>query len=58
MRLFWYGERILSGATRIFKEPEREVDAGELAVLNGHDSSGQSVTNKAMLSAINRLKQH
>ena len=37
MWLSWYGERILSGATRISNEPEWEVDAGGLAVLNGHD---------------------
>lgn len=37
IRLFWYSERILSGATRISNEPEWEVDAGGLAVLNGHD---------------------
>lgn len=37
IRLFWYSERILSGATRISNEPEWEVDSGGLAVLNGHD---------------------
>ena len=37
IRLFWYGERILSGSTRISNEPEWEMDAGGLAVLNGHD---------------------
>ena len=58
IRLFWYGERILSGATRIFNEPEWEADVGGLAVLNGHDGLRQSVTNKAMISAINRTKQH
>ena len=29
-----------------------------LAVLNGHDGSGQSLTNEAMISAINIAKQN
>ncbi len=58
MRLFCYGERILSGATRIFNESEWVVDAGGLTVLYGHDGLAQSVTNKVMLSPINRAKQH
>ena len=37
IRLFWYGERILSGATRISNDSEWEVDRGGLVVLNGHD---------------------
>ncbi len=58
MRLFWYGARIASGATQISKEPEWELDAGGLAVLNGQDGIGQSVAKKAMHSAIDRAKQH
>ena len=50
--------RIASGATQISKEPEWELDAGGLAVLNGRDGIGQSVARKAMHSAIDRAKQH
>ena len=37
IRLFWYGERMLSGAPRISNDSEWEVDRGGLVVLNGHD---------------------
>ena len=42
IRLFWYSERILSGATRISNEPEWEVDAGCIGFLPSNASASMA----------------
>jgi LDH2 family malate/lactate/ureidoglycolate dehydrogenase len=58
MRTFWYGDRFVTGAMKRDAEPEFVVDAGGLAVLDGHDGIGQVVTKLAMEDAIRRAKLH
>lgn len=58
MRLSWYAARIRSDATRKSAVPERVVDAGAIAVLDGHDGIGQKVAKIAMAEAIVRAKRH
>lgn len=58
MRIFWYGDRVQSGATDIKSEPEIIVDGGAIAVLDGKNGSGQVVAGEAMRQAIARAKQH
>ena len=58
MRIFWYGDRIQSGATKAVTTPEFVVDSGAIAVLDGHDGVGQIVAARAMESAIERAKAH
>ena len=56
MRLFWYGERIKSGAIQCLKEPEWVIDAGAVATLDGMDGVGQSIAAIAMQTAIQKAK--
>ena len=58
MRMFWYAERIKSGATRAVTKPEGIVDGGAIAVIDGQDGIGQVVTALAMTEAIRRAKLH
>jgi LDH2 family malate/lactate/ureidoglycolate dehydrogenase len=58
MRTFWYGARLETGATARLTRPELVVDAGGLAVLDGHDGIGQVIAKRAMESAIERAKAH
>ena len=56
MRLFWYAERIKSGAIQCLKEPEWVIDAGAVATLDGMDGVGQSIAAIAMQTAIQKAK--
>lgn len=58
MRTFWYGERLKSGAMKAASESELVVDAGAVAVLDGHDGVGQVIAARAMREAISRSKKH
>ncbi len=58
MRLFWYGARLKSAATRTAPNIQVVTDAGALAVLDGGNGMGQIVAQRAMEEAIARAKAH
>lgn len=58
MRLSWYAARLDSGVCDPRAKPELVVDAGALAVLDGHDAMGQVVANRATAEAVARAKAH
>lgn len=58
LRLMWYGERFRKGVTDVVTKPEFVVDAGAVAVIDGHNGIGQVVTALAAREAIKRAKVH
>ena len=58
LRLDWYLARIVAGKMSPVTRPEFAVDAGAIAVLDGHDGVGQVLTRRAMHEAISRARQH
>jgi len=54
MRLPWYVRRIQSGAMHAVTKPTLVVDAGPVAVIEGHDGIGQVLANRAAHEAIER----
>jgi LDH2 family malate/lactate/ureidoglycolate dehydrogenase len=58
MRLSWYTARLKAGVCAPVARPETVIDAGGLAVLDGHDGMGQVLTAHAMREAIRRAKAH
>jgi len=58
LRLGWYLERIQNGVMKPVTKPEFVVDAGTIAVIDGHDGVGHVVTELATREAIKRAKAH
>lgn len=58
MRLPWYVARLRSGVARPVAEPEMVVDAGAVAVMDGHDAMGQVLAARAAREAIRRAQAH
>ncbi|MDB5543111.1 MAG: putative oxidoreductase YbiC [Hyphomicrobiales bacterium] len=58
MRLSWYAARLESGVARPVAAPELVVDAGAVAVIDGHDGMGQVLTAYGARDAIRRAKAH
>jgi LDH2 family malate/lactate/ureidoglycolate dehydrogenase len=58
MRLSWYVGRLRAGVTDPVAKPEFIVDAGAVAVIDGHDGMGQILTARAMEDAIARARSH
>jgi LDH2 family malate/lactate/ureidoglycolate dehydrogenase len=58
LRLSWYVRRIESGVMKAKTDPEFVVDAGALAVIDGHDGIGQVLAATAADDAIRRAKAH
>ena len=58
LRLGWYRDRIRNGVMTPVTEPEFEVDAGAVAVINGGDGVGQVLAHRACAEAVRRAKQH
>ena len=58
MRLAWYTRRLQSGVCRAVAQPELVVDAGAVAVLDGHDGMGQVLAARATEEAIARARAH
>jgi LDH2 family malate/lactate/ureidoglycolate dehydrogenase len=58
LRLSWYARRIESGAMKARTDPEFVVDAGALAVIDGHDGIGQVLAATAADHAIRRAKAY
>jgi LDH2 family malate/lactate/ureidoglycolate dehydrogenase len=58
MRAPWYLDRIRAGTMQPVTQAERVVDAGAIAVLDGHDGVGQVIARDAMQDAIRRARAH
>lgn len=58
MRLSWYTARLVAGVCDPVAKPELIVDAGGLAVIDGHDAMGQVLTARAAQEAIRRARAH
>ncbi|MGW1424524.1 Ldh family oxidoreductase [Bradyrhizobium manausense] len=58
MRLSWYAARLKAGVCDPKAKPELVVDAGGLALIDGHDGMGQVLTARATQEAIRRAKAH
>ena len=58
LRLPWYVARLRAGVCDPVAQPELVVDAGAIAVMDGHDAMGQVLTTRAMEDAIRRAKAH
>ncbi len=58
LRLGWYVARIEAGVMRAVTRSERVIDAGAVAVIDGHDGIGQVLAAEAAHEAITRAKAH
>ncbi|GJD51594.1 putative oxidoreductase YjmC [Methylobacterium crusticola] len=58
MRLSWYAARLAAGACDPRARPEIVVDAGGLAVIDGHEAMGQVTAARAMAEAVARAGAH
>ena len=58
LRLGWYWERLRNGVMKALTEPEFVVDAGAIAVIDGHDGVGHVLTKLAATQAVRRAKAH
>ena len=58
LRLGWYLDRLRNKVMNPVTKPEFVVDAGGLAVIDGHDGVGHVLTKLAAEEAIRRAKQH
>src|SRR5258706_45555 len=58
LRLGWYWERLRNGVMKAITEPEFVVDAGAIAVIDGHDGVGHVLTKLAAMQALRRAKAH
>ena len=58
LRLGWYLDRIRNGVMKPRTTPEFVVDAGSIAVIDGHDGVGHVLTMLATQEAIKRAKTH
>ena len=58
LRLSWYAKRIESGVMKAKTHPEFVVDAGALAVIDGHDGVGQVLAAAAARESVRRAKAH
>src|SRR5687767_15832954 len=56
LRLGWYLDRIRNGVMRPVTQPEFVVDAGSIAVIDGHDGVGHVLTMLATREAITRAR--
>src|SRR5215470_7756906 len=54
LRLGWYLERLHHGVMHPVTRPEFVVDAGAIAVIDGHDGVGQVLAMQATHEAIQR----
>jgi len=58
LRLGWYLDRVRNGVMNPVTQPEFVVDAGALAVIDGHDGVGHVLTRLAAQEAIRRAQAH
>ncbi|WP_321887255.1 MULTISPECIES: Ldh family oxidoreductase [Paraburkholderia] len=57
LRLPWYVERLRTGVMKSITKPERVIDSGALAVLDGHHGIGQILTTRAVELGIERARE-
>jgi LDH2 family malate/lactate/ureidoglycolate dehydrogenase len=58
LRLGWYYARLRSGAMKSVTHTTLAVDAGAIAVMDGHDGVGQVITRRAVDEAVTRARNH
>ena len=58
LRLGWYYARLKSGAMQAITQTTLEVDAGAVAVMDGHDGVGQVIARRAVDEAVSRARKH
>jgi LDH2 family malate/lactate/ureidoglycolate dehydrogenase len=58
MRAPWYLDRVRHGVMKPVTEAERVVDAGAIAVVDGHEGVGQVIARDCMRDAVARAKAH
>jgi LDH2 family malate/lactate/ureidoglycolate dehydrogenase len=58
LRLGWYLDRLRHGVMHPVTTPEFVVDAGAIAVIDGHDGVGQVLAMRTTHEAITRAKAH
>ena len=58
LRLGWYLERLRNKVMKPVTTPEFVIDAGGIAVIDGHDGVGHVLTKLAAEEAIRRARQH
>jgi len=58
LRLGWYFDRVRNGVMSPVTAPELVVDAGAVAVVDGHEGVGQILTRFATREAVRRAKAH
>jgi LDH2 family malate/lactate/ureidoglycolate dehydrogenase len=58
MRLSWYAARLKASVCDPKAKPELVVDAGGLALIDGHDGMGQVLTASAAQEVVRRAKAH
>jgi LDH2 family malate/lactate/ureidoglycolate dehydrogenase len=58
LRLGWYLDRLRNGVMKAVTKAEFIVDAGAIALIDGHDGVGHVVTMLATREAIKRAKAH
>jgi LDH2 family malate/lactate/ureidoglycolate dehydrogenase len=58
LRLGWYLDRVRNGVIKPVTTPEFVVDAGSVAVIDGHDGVGHVLAMLATREAIKRAKAH
>src|ERR1043165_4473126 len=58
LRLGWYLDRLRNGVMKPVTQPEFVVDAGAMALIDGHDGVGHVLTMLATREAIKRAKAH
>ncbi len=58
LRLGWYFDRLRNGVMQPVTRPEFVVDAGAIAVIDGHDGVGHVLTELATREAVKRAKAH
>jgi LDH2 family malate/lactate/ureidoglycolate dehydrogenase len=58
LRLGWYLDRIRNKVMNPVTKPEFAVDAGAIAVIDGHDGVGHVLTVLAVKEAVRRAKAH
>ncbi|MFT5445093.1 MAG: LDH2 family malate/lactate/ureidoglycolate dehydrogenase [Gammaproteobacteria bacterium] len=58
LRLGWYLERLQNQVMKPVTTPEFVIDAGAMAVIDGHDGIGHVLTKRAAEEAIKRARAH
>jgi len=58
LRLGWYLDRVRNRVMNPVTKPEFAVDAGAVAVIDGHDGVGHALTVLATKEAVKRAKEH